>query len=248
MFQISSTNLTFSCGNAQNRSSQQQHLALSNYKHYLKQLPYPAIQIYTDASVTQSSSNCGCGISIFTSHQKLTIQFLIHNSIIAGETFAVATSFLICKWLNLNLPVYCFTDSLNTFTSSFNSIRARTSHPSLIQFIKTCLLFSDFHLIKIASHVQIVPNDEVDQLAKQARLLPNVLNANSLIELRQSILFHFKRFYSNIPLQIPVQCPTRFPSFNTQSKFSFFQILPHDLTPKDYFFFTSTPFPRSGIG
>jgi len=80
----------------------------------------------------------------------------------------------------------------------FNPIRLLSSHPTILNYLKTRLLFHNNHLIKIASHCNIHGNDYADLLAAKSRQFIHELNCNSLIELQQSLIFHFQSFYTHL--------------------------------------------------
>jgi len=190
----SSCNLAHNCGNSTSRTTAQKSQALTNYQTYKSSLNFPHISVYTDGSVLKNQETCACGIFIQNPTHEFTAQFVMIGNITTGETYAFTAALLMLDLLHLSLPIYIYTDSYNAFQNSFNPIRIRTAHPTIINYLKTKLLFHDTHL---ASHCNIPYNDYADTLAADAHYFSNPLNCNSLIELKQSLLQHFQDWYQN---------------------------------------------------
>jgi len=196
-----SCDLGINLENSSNRTNHQKTQALYKYTNHNKQIHFKnIIRIWTDGSVLDNN-NCSCSIIISFNNKELTIQYKIQGNITFGETTAICIALLCTNLLNLQLPIYLFTDSQNSYNNIFNKISPKTHNPTILNYIKKQFIFHNFNLIKIPSHCNIIGNDIADNLANSGHQLINTLNANSLIELKQAFENHIKNFINNINLK-----------------------------------------------
>jgi ribonuclease HI len=231
-------------------------MAKNNYLRYEKQLNKKHIEVWTDGSVKNNSDICGCGILIlFPNRRKLKIYYKIRNNITFGETSAIVIALLILQKMNNILPIFVFTDSENAYNSCFNPIKITTGNPTMRNFLKKQIYFTNTHIIKISSHCDIQYNEVADEMANKANNILNIINFDSVTEIKQSIILKFEEFYKNNKLLTPYKIysdPKYFPD-NTNN-FIFFndeEIEPQPLTNNGYYYFECSnqlSSERTGIG
>jgi ribonuclease HI len=245
-----SCNLNIS--NSNKRTKQEKLQAKNNFLFYETKLPKNCIQIWTDGSLKNNNDICGCGIFIiFPNKMKLKIYYKIRGDISFGETTAITISLLILQKMKNNLPIFVFTDSENAYNSCFNHIKNNTSHPTIKNFLKKQIYYTNTHIIKISSHCNIINNDIVDEMANKAIQITNIANFNSLTEIRQSIIYKFEQYYNNkLTKNKNSSEPDLFPDKNTII-FNDEEIAPIPLNNNGYYYFecnNHSSQERTGIG